>query len=97
MSKYECRKDNGKIIDPDNRIIARTTDADFFLITNRNAPKGTSRFEIRSKGAVALSLSDDNPDSLVKDLKAWARLNNRCLLTYFTCKPKAQSAKKAHY
>ena len=81
MSRYESREDNGKQIDPDNRIIARTTDTDFYLVINREAPKA-ARYEIRSKSKPPLSLSADSTDHAVDSLRQWATDNKRCLLTY---------------
>ena len=81
--EYECREEIGKYINPDNRIIARTTDADFYLITHRNAPKGADRFEIQSRSKnVSLSLSADSSDHAIDSLRQWAADNKRCLLTY---------------
>ena len=91
--EYACREERGKYIDPDNRIIARTTDADFFLITHRSAPLA-SRYEIRSKSRhVSLSLSNSTAEAALSDLRVWARNHNRCLLTYSSYQPQAQSSK----
>ena len=83
MSKYEYRSVNGKYIDPDNRMIGKVTDADFFLVHNRDAPQ-TARYKIESRSkSIALSLSNSTIDAAIADLKTWATNHKRVLLTYY--------------
>ena len=72
----------GKHIDPENRLIARTTDADFFLVIDKAAPPET-RYKIRSRGNVRLTLSGADPDTIINDLRQWSRNHARCLLTFY--------------
>lgn len=82
MSKANIRPDAGRSVNPDFRIVAKVVDADFYLIHHQNRPP-EKRYEIRSKGgSIGLSLSGKDPDSLLNDLRTWARGCGRCLLTY---------------
>ncbi len=88
MQEYE----RGRKIDPDNRLIAKVSDADFFLIHDREAPQSKC-FMIKSTGKnVSLSLSNSTIEAALSDLGVWATNHKRCLLTYSIYPPSANNS-----
>lgn len=79
MGKFKIRKDAGRSIDKDCYIIAKVIGTDFYLQHHDGRPQA---YEIRSKGKATLSLSGEDPEVLINQLRAWAANHSKCLLTY---------------